>query len=367
MTSNSIHLAIQFMLLFSTSTIALVEAASYKLVKDYSGPTFFADWTFYDHFDNLTNDNTSVVPFNEKRNTVRITTNDQYGVGSVWVADLFHVPYGCSVWPAWWSQAPTWPAGGEIDTFEGVNLGTLNQMSLHTLPGCNLVDPVQTSPFVNSTNCDSQANNNQGCIVTDPDPASFGAGFAAAGGGVFVTEYAESGISIWFFPRANVPSELSGNGSILDTSALGKATANWPSGGCNIDQFFSAQHLIFDITLCGDFAKPPSIFLQTCTGVCYNDYVVGNGSVYSTAYFDIGSVRVFNTSGLPDHSSNNSPSSPSNNPPNDPSNNHSDSLTNSNPGKSISLTSACPAADIDVYRLWIAMAALLIALATSML
>ena len=27
-----------------------------------------------------------------------------------------------------------WPLGGEVDTFEGVNLGTLNQMSLHTEP-----------------------------------------------------------------------------------------------------------------------------------------------------------------------------------------------------------------------------------------
>ena len=30
--------------------------------------------------------------------------------------------------------------------------------------------------------------------------------------------------------------------------------------------------------------------------MCYNDYVMGNGSNYATAYFEIGSVRVF---GLP--------------------------------------------------------------------
>lgn len=39
-------------------------------------------------------DNTSTVPFNEKRNTVRIATKDRYAVGSVWVADMFHLPYG---------------------------------------------------------------------------------------------------------------------------------------------------------------------------------------------------------------------------------------------------------------------------------
>lgn len=40
----------------------------------------------------------------------------------------------CSVWPAWWSQAQDWPQGGEIDTFEGVNQVTMNQMALHTEP-----------------------------------------------------------------------------------------------------------------------------------------------------------------------------------------------------------------------------------------
>lgn len=39
-------------------------------------------------------DNTSTVPFNQKRNTVRITTNEGYSVGSVWVADMLHIPYG---------------------------------------------------------------------------------------------------------------------------------------------------------------------------------------------------------------------------------------------------------------------------------
>lgn len=35
-----------------------------------------------------------------------------------------------SVWPAWWSTGTDWPAGGEIDTFEGVNQQTNNQMAL---------------------------------------------------------------------------------------------------------------------------------------------------------------------------------------------------------------------------------------------
>lgn len=40
-------------------------------------------------------DNTTKVPAGQKRNTVRIQTNDVYGVGSLWIADMTHVPYGC--------------------------------------------------------------------------------------------------------------------------------------------------------------------------------------------------------------------------------------------------------------------------------
>lgn len=41
-------------------------------------------------------DNTTKVNFNDKRNSIRITSKDQYTVGSLWVADILHVPYGVS-------------------------------------------------------------------------------------------------------------------------------------------------------------------------------------------------------------------------------------------------------------------------------
>ncbi|KAH7919467.1 glycoside hydrolase family 16 protein [Leucogyrophana mollusca] len=313
--------------LATPSVVSLVSATQYSFSKEYYGSTFFDDWTFYNNYDNLTNgdaifvsaqvaasaqlayvdtttshaiikvDNTTTVPYNDKRNTVRITSNDSFAVGSVWVTDMYHVPYGCSVWPAWWSQAPKWPEGGEIDTFEGVNLQTLNQMSLHTEPGCTQVSPNETSTLVNSTDCSYDANSNQGCIVTDPSTASYGEGFASSGGGAFVTEFATSGISIWFFPRSQIPSELSSNASTIDTTTFGTPVGNWPSTGCNINQYFEPQQLIFDITLCGDFAGNSAIFNETCTGVCYNDYVIGPPSGYDNAYFEIGYVRVFSTPG----------------------------------------------------------------------
>jgi len=214
----------------------------------------------------------------------------------VWIADMLHVPYGCSVWPAFWSQGRGWPAGGEIDTFEAVNLVANSQISLHTEQGCTIVNPTQTSTLVNSTDCYYQANSDSGCSIGVPDPDSYGAAFATAGGGVFATEFAETGISVWFFSRSKVPSSLQGNASSIDTSTFGIPVANFPTGGCSISQFFLPQNLIFDITLCGDFAGNLPTFLQTCSGICYNDYVLGSPSNYDNAYFEVQSVRVFGTS-----------------------------------------------------------------------
>jgi hypothetical protein len=87
-----------------------------------------------------------------------------------------------------------------------------SQFSLHTEPGCTAVNAVQTSTLVNSTDCSFKTNSNEGCVVEDPDPNSYGAAFAAAGGGMFVTEFAETGISCvafrFFFLIMKIAHEL---------------------------------------------------------------------------------------------------------------------------------------------------------------
>ncbi|CCM00998.1 uncharacterized protein FIBRA_03046 [Fibroporia radiculosa] len=315
------------------SSVALlapaVVHAQYSQVKEYLGSSFFDDWNFYNNYDNLTSgnvfyvssstagkdqlayindagnaimrvDNTTKVAVGGNRNSVRISTKDHFTVGSLWITDMVHVPYGCSVWPAFWSSAVDWPSGGEIDTFEGVNQVTMNQMALHTANGCtHSPNAVQTSTLVNSTDCSTAANGNQGCVVTTPTTSSYGAGFAADGGGMFVTEFASSGISIWFFnaSRSSIPSVLQGNASSVDTSSLGTPTANWPSSNCTIAEFFQPQALVFDITLCGEFAGNGNVFSETCTGVCYDDWVIGSPSNYDNAYFEVQYVRVYGQSG----------------------------------------------------------------------
>jgi hypothetical protein len=60
-----------------------------------------------------------------------------------------------------------------------------------------------------------------------------------------------------------------------------------------MDKFFEPQNLIFDITLCGDFAGQANTFAQTCSGTCYKDYVIGPPNNYDNAYFEINYVRVY--------------------------------------------------------------------------
>ena len=51
----------------------------------------------------------------------------------------FSLPFHCAEDAAYsWSVAENWPAGGEIDTFEGINDVKNNRMTLHTEPVSSL-------------------------------------------------------------------------------------------------------------------------------------------------------------------------------------------------------------------------------------
>ncbi|KAJ3502198.1 hypothetical protein NMY22_g18670 [Coprinellus aureogranulatus] len=330
------------------ATLALFPVALgtlYRAVKEYSTTNldFFTGWDFYGHGDDIANgnvyfvsseldhrgppltyivvhekspsvddrailkvDNVTVVPDGGKRRSVRITTRDSFDIGSLWQADIHHSPYGCSVSPSFFSfSKDAGPKdGGQINIFGGANLDTRAWMGIRTAPDaqCRQESPAQESILVNSTECSTGT----GCMVTSSDRNSYGEAFAQQKGGVFITEFAESGISIWFKPRGG------SNASTIDTAMLGRPMAHWPSSGCDIKKAFGPQSLGFEITLCGGGcpttapsntphrsyasgrAGNPGVFSQTCPGQCYADWVVGDpGSKYNNAYFEIGYVKVF--------------------------------------------------------------------------
>lgn len=240
-------------------------------------------------------DKTTYLGPGQNRKSVRLQSKKTYG-NSLIVLDLATMPHGCSVWPAFWttSAAQQWPQGGEIDILEGVNEMT-NQMTLHTRPGCVLDTAAhvvkQFTGKILATNCDAAANGNAGCGVSDPEPKSYGHEFNINGGGVFATLTDSTGIRIWRFNRDQVPQDLL-NGDSPNPEGWPAPKAFWASSTCARDFIDQKQQMIFDITLCGDWAGAPGVFSSMgCPGTCAD--MVMNPDNYKWARFIVNSLRVF--------------------------------------------------------------------------
>ncbi|TEB32167.1 hypothetical protein FA13DRAFT_1754582 [Coprinellus micaceus] len=219
-----------------------------------------------------------------------------YGMGSLIVMDALHIPYGCSVWPAFWTYGiqEEWPRAGEIDIIEAINGMDHNQIALHTTQGCFKGDTAAQSGQTLETDCSLP----RGCIVRESKTGSFGRGFADAGGGVYALLMEATAISIWFFSRPDVPENLGSAtpSSSIDVGTWGPPTAAYPPGRCDLENYFPPQNLVLLTTLCGVWAGVPSIYRSTCpggTGSCFDDNVIGPGNKFDTAYWEIRYVRAY--------------------------------------------------------------------------
>lgn len=99
-----------------------------------------------------------------------------YGMGTLIIIDAMYIPFGCSVWPAFWpySIERMWPSTGEIDIIEAIN-NMDNQIALHMLQGCTKQNtPNEQTGSTLETDCSVA----QGRIVAETKPNSFGPGFA---------------------------------------------------------------------------------------------------------------------------------------------------------------------------------------------
>ncbi|KDN47787.1 hypothetical protein RSAG8_03207, partial [Rhizoctonia solani AG-8 WAC10335] len=206
------------------------------------------------------------------------------------------MPHGCGVWPAWWTVGPSWPTNGEIDILEGVHDQESNQMTLHTSSGCTLDTGLLKlkSSTILSKNCDAAANSNTGCAFLDSDKSSYGAGLNAAGGGAYAMLWDDNGISIWFFPRSKIPSDIqnlkSKANATADPSAWGTPKAHWASSSCSTGEFFNSHAIVFDTTLCGDWAGA-TYSSAGCPGTCADR--LKDPANFKDAVWKINSVTVF--------------------------------------------------------------------------
>lgn len=240
------------------------------------------------------------------RKSVRVTSKASYNHALI-VLDLEHMPgAACGVWPAFWMVGPNWPSSGEIDIIEGVNTNTHNAVTLHTGPGCSIA--LGTSPntgssdagalfsgSVSTSNCDVNASGqdqNVGCSIATSDSSNYGDGLNAIQGGVYITEWTQTVIRTWFFPRGSIPSDLE---SSPDPSSWGTPLAAFPSTSCDIDTSFKNQQIVFDTTFCGDWAGAVWGTDATCSSkapTC-NEYVQNNPEAFADAFWTINSLKVY--------------------------------------------------------------------------
>ncbi|AEO54148.1 glycoside hydrolase family 16 protein [Thermothelomyces thermophilus ATCC 42464] len=255
------------------------------------------------------------------RASVRLTSRKAYTRG-LFVADIAHMPAGaagsssCGLWPAFWMFGPDWPNSGEIDVVEGVNSQTSNSVSLHTGAGCTVSNP-GASPGTKLVSADCQGG--EGCTQDTSAPDNYGAGFNAAGGGIYAVEWTDAAIKVWFLPRDSpIASQLSSSFSSsssssfpsggnnnntnikdnksLDPSAFGTPLAVFAGGAeCPIGDHFANHHLVFDTTFCGDWAGRVWAADGACAALAdtCEDYVAAHPEAFSEAYWLLGSIRVY--------------------------------------------------------------------------
>lgn len=93
-----------------------------------------------------------------------------------------------------------------------------------------------------STQCLSSGSNNAGCAFTDGE-GSAGHPFNMASGGVFAMLWDDTQISIWRFPRDQIPQDIQ-NGDPCPES-WGTPVALWTNDSCDIAASFSALNRTF--------------------------------------------------------------------------------------------------------------------------
>ena len=202
-------------------------------------------------------DHTTMSP-SKGRASTRVTSNKAYTHG-LFIADIAHMPGGiCGVWPAFWTFGSDWPRMGEIDIIEGVNAQATDSVTLHTSPSCSMSNTGSPSTNTYSNGDCGVDGGYQGCSQTTTDSNSYGVGFNANGGGVYAMEWTSSAISIYFFPRTSIPSDIvSGSPS---PASWGSPLAMFSGSGCDIESHFMNHKIVFDTTFCGSWAGKSEVW-----------------------------------------------------------------------------------------------------------
>jgi len=316
---------------FAIVQICAAQPKNYVLSSNYSGVDFFLNFDFFtavdptDGYVNYVSESEAIsqqlitveetyvyigadktnIASGRGRNSIRLSSKSTWTEG-LFIMDLLHMPSVCGAWPAWWLVGNNWPNNGEIDIIEGVNTMTTDLTSLHTSKSCTMALSEDTafsgtwevSGTMNASATDCYINAptesiNQGCGINGPE-GSFGLPFNENDGGVYALEWTSSYIRSYFFPRSNIPEDITAQ--IPQVSLWGLPYAEFSLGDNCSSTHFDSMAMTIDLTFCGDWAGGP-IFAAQCPGLqnC-ETFVKNNPSSFSEAYWAIRYIQVYQDS-----------------------------------------------------------------------
>ncbi|GAA5918817.1 hypothetical protein JCM6882_006358 [Rhodosporidiobolus microsporus] len=297
-------------------------ASGYSLTKDFSGDAFFEGFQFDTHQSNgglahYVDESTAwseelvavkhgkvhirVSPKNSggQINSVKLTTKEQYSEG-LYIWDVERMPQVCGAWPAIWSTGDDWPNKGEFDLVEYVSHQSMNSMSVHTGTGCWAGSTGYSGqPMMsggNALNCDADATSSQGCGFRTAENNTAGIGANFERDGVYALEWSSAGIKSWFFPRAEIPSDITSRNP--DPSSWGTPVMNIAASSCNPSTYFGPQTWVINTQICGTWPSGTVWSSDNSyagdSGSCQADTALAETQDFKHAYWRVGYFRVFN-------------------------------------------------------------------------
>lgn len=185
---------------------------------------------------------------------------------------LTHVPWGCGVWPALWTNAPAarWPEGGELDIIEHVH-DSVGQTSLHTgrnnrcklQPGLLLKPGCPPMPDLNNMgyDCYTSYPKSLGCAA-NALPVYNGLMWAL-NPSVVAVEWTPSYIKVFRIPEGELPADLAGDDPkpdgwdkwIIAYYPLAASERLNPGSCPRPEKVLQPQQLVLNIGFCGDWAS----------------------------------------------------------------------------------------------------------------
>lgn len=264
-----------------------------------------------------------IAPY--KRQSVNLHSNFAWSPteGFLVVMKYKHIPYGASIWPAFWlmNSDVVWPAGGEFDIMEYANDET-SKFSFHTDKSCFL-DQVKMNSCIygrmvgeaGSTNC--KTNYFQNLMGCRPPHIERTGEWYAKTPGVIAAVWADSAITVYHIPESRIPVDLATDSPrpfTWDEFVI----AYLPFSKDSCQDVARPQEVVINIALCGDWAgntwlKSPLAYATGVTSGCSESLSVPKDdccSKFATdnspgtndyfqrqGFFDIDYVKVFTPEG----------------------------------------------------------------------